>query len=94
MRSRNETIVFDDFLRNFLRCCSVCGRPAPRLRQATWVCAKPETEASLTLALALCERCVTQPDWWARLDGQYRQRYGFDLDGRVEVRRHAGRAGG
>jgi len=45
------------------------------------------------LALALCKRCVTQPDCWARLDVQYRQRYGFDLDGRVEVRRNERRAG-
>ena len=94
MRSRDETIVFDDFSRDFLRCCSVCGRPAPRLRHATWVCPTSETGASLVLALAICERCVTQPDCWARLDVQYRQRYGFDLDGRVEVRRHAGGAGG
>ena len=95
MRPRDETIVFDDFLRDFLQCCSVCGRTAPRLRHATWVCAKPETGASLALALALalCERCVTQPDCWARLDVQFRQRYGFDLDGRVEVRRHEGRVG-
>jgi hypothetical protein len=27
---------------------------------------------------------------WTQLDAQYRQRYGFDLDGRVEVRRRKG----
>ena len=90
MRPRDETIVFDDFLREFLQCCSACGRTVPRLRHLTWSCAAQETERSLALAAVLCERCTNQPDCWTRLDAQYRQRYGFDLDGRVEVRRHDG----
>jgi len=41
-------------------------------------------------AAVVCERYMHQPDYWARLDVQYRQRYGFDLDGRVEVTRSKG----
>jgi len=86
MKPPDHTVVFDDFLREFLQCCSACGRTVPRLRHLTWSCAAQETERSLTLAAVLCERCTDQSDCWARLDVQYRQRYGFDLDGRVEVR--------
>ena len=92
MRPRDETIVFDDFLRELLPCCSACGRTVPRLRHLTWSCAAPGR--SLALAAVVCERCTNQPDCWTRLDAQYRQRYGFDLDGRVEVRRNEGRVGG
>jgi hypothetical protein len=48
-----------------------------------------ETGRSLALALGVCERCMNQPDWWARLDERYRLRYGFDRDGRVVVRRNS-----
>ena len=90
MKPPDHTVVFDDFLREFLQCCSACGRTVPRLRHLTWSCAAPETECSLTLAAVVCERCATQPDCWARLDAQYWQRYGFALDGRVEVTRSKG----
>ncbi len=83
MKPPDHTVVFDDFLREFLQCCSACGRTVPRLRHLTWSCAAQETKRSLALAAVLCERCTHQPDCWARLDAQYRQRYGFDLDGRV-----------
>jgi len=90
MKPSDHTVVFDDFLRECLQCCSACGRTGPRLRHLTWSCAAQETKRSLTLAAVVCERCMHQPDYWARLDVQYRQRYGFDLDGRVEVTRSKG----
>jgi hypothetical protein len=82
------TVPFDDFFREVMQHCAVCGRPALHLRHVTWVCTSPETGRGLTLALGICDRCQRQPDWWTRLDQAYRRRYGFDLDGSVVVRRN------
>ncbi len=84
------TVAFDDFFREVIQHCAACGRPAPRLRHATWVYMSPGTGREIAFAMGICHRCEYQPDWWTRVDQLYRLRYGLEPDGSVEVRRKAG----
>jgi hypothetical protein len=77
------TVPFDDALTGRLGHCALCGRPAPEGQAATW--GVPEDGRTVAVALVLCPHCLRAPDWWARLDQRYRQRYGFP-EGVVVVR--------
>src|SRR6266542_3410759 len=62
------TMAFDDFFREVIQHCAACGRPAPRLRHATWVYMSPGTGREIAFAMGICHRCEYQPDWWTRVD--------------------------
>jgi hypothetical protein len=82
----NQTVSFDDFLVGRLSpTCATCGRSAADMRNLVWGSPPAADGRSLAIALVLCVRCLSEPDRWAKLDRDYRQRYGFDLDGDVTI---------
>lgn len=80
---RDFTVAFDDCLTARLTHCGLCGaRALHGWRDATWTCDAPKAPL---VALVVCGRCLRAPDWWARLDRRYRQRYDVEPHGEVQV---------
>jgi hypothetical protein len=76
----DETVCFDDFLREILRCCSTCGRAGLRMRDVVWRYEDTEADAAFAIGLVICARCLRTSDSLRHIDTLCRRRYGFPLE--------------
>jgi hypothetical protein len=76
----DETACFDDFLREILRCCSLCGRAGLRMWDVVWRYEDTEADVTFAIAMVICVPCLGTSDYLTHIDTLCRQRYGFPLE--------------